>query len=77
MEAHLVHGIGFLVTLADVSMLRRKFPIRLAFAATVHKVQGKTLLRMTIGVKPKFLLLETALCGTAKKSKNRRVTLAS
>ena len=47
-QTFLLHRIDFQFDFADLKVTRRQFPVRLAFAATMHKGQGKTLDKLVI-----------------------------
>ena len=51
---HALHRIDFQFTFSDVKVTRRQFPVRLAFAATVHKAQGQTLKKVVVDFRTNF-----------------------
>jgi len=50
----MLHRIDFQFEYLDFKITRRQFPIRLAFSATVHKGQGKTLSRLIVDLRSNF-----------------------
>ena len=48
---HLIPRISFLTEHAHLKIRRRQFPLRVAFAMTVHKAQGQTLDRVGIDLR--------------------------
>jgi hypothetical protein len=53
-EQYAVNRIDFLFSYNGVQVRRRQFPIRLAFASTVHKSQGRTLSRVVVDLRSAF-----------------------
>jgi PIF1-like helicase/Helitron helicase-like domain at N-terminus len=53
-EQYALNRIDFLFNYNGVQVRRRQFPIRLAFASTVHKSQGRTLSRLVVDLRTAF-----------------------
>ena len=66
-----MHRIDFQFEFSDIKVLRRQFPIRLAFSATVHKAQGTTLFKLVVDLRTNFFApgqLYVALSRTRRAS---------
>jgi PIF1-like helicase len=53
-HAFILHRIDFLFYCNGMRVRRRQFPVRLAFASTVHKSQGRTLSRVVLDLRSSF-----------------------
>jgi hypothetical protein len=53
-HSFVLHRIDFLFYCNGMRVRRRQFPIRLAFASTVHKSQGRTLSRVVVDLRSNF-----------------------
>jgi hypothetical protein len=53
-HAFVIHRIDFLFYFNGMRVRRRQFPVRLAFASTVHKSQGRTLSRVVLDLRSSF-----------------------
>ena len=53
-DTHMLHRIDFQFEFSDVKVTRRQFPVRLAFAATVHKGKGQTLRQVVVDLRSNF-----------------------
>jgi PIF1-like helicase len=53
-HAFIVHRIDFLFYCNGMRVRRRQFPVRLSFASTVHKSQGRTLSRVVLDLRSSF-----------------------
>ena len=71
----LLHRIDFQFDFADLKVARRQFPVRLAFAATVHKGQGKTLEKLVINLRSNFFAAGQRYVALSRTRKSTDVLL--
>ncbi|KAI0560144.1 ATP-dependent DNA helicase RRM3 [Gracilaria domingensis] len=74
-QNHVLHRIDFKFEYIGIEVRRRQFPIRLAFAATVHKSQGQTLRKMVIDFRANFFAPGQVYVGLSRIRKNTHVLL--
>ncbi|KAI0558600.1 ATP-dependent DNA helicase RRM3 [Gracilaria domingensis] len=74
-QNHMLHRIDFKFEYNGIKVRRRQFPIRLVFAATVHKSQGQTLRKMVIDFRVNFFAPGQVYVGLSRVRKNTHVLI--
>ena len=57
-KAFFIPRIDFEFSYSEMNVRRRQFPVRPAFAVTVHKSQGETLRKVAIDLRSEFFAAE-------------------